>query len=192
MHFLEPCQRGTVQRYMHLIVDTLFKAMSERYCSEVHALYSRCTFQAMSERCLSAVQRYMHFIVDGLFRAMWQRYYIPRTITSRRWLAATQTRTSFACLGCRRKRKLRRRWKPLPTLVKEKKATLVPSTVELLYQQTKKAPSDRSNRIPEGGKKSQRNWRLYAHRLRFVWFDQDCVYTHCSCFPALSSVCTLF
>ena len=31
-------------------------------------------------------------------------------------------------------------WKPLPTLNKEMKATLVPSTVKLLYyQQTKKA-----------------------------------------------------
>jgi len=29
---------------------------------------------------------------------------------------------------------------------------------KLLYRQTKKAQSERSNRIPEGGKKSQRDW----------------------------------
>jgi hypothetical protein len=33
-----------------------------------------------------------------------------------------------------------------PYEVKEKKATLVPSTVILLYQQTRKAQSERSNR----------------------------------------------
>jgi hypothetical protein len=42
-------------------------------------------------------------------------------------------------------------------LIKEKKATLVPRTVKLLYQQTKKAQSEKSNRVPEGGKKSQIN-----------------------------------
>jgi hypothetical protein len=48
----------------------------------------------------------------------------------------------------KKKKKPRRQWKPLPTsikekkatLIKENKATLVPSNVNLLYQQTKKAP----------------------------------------------------
>jgi hypothetical protein len=38
-------------------------------------------------------------------------------------------------------------------VIKEKKATLVLSTVKLLYRQTKKAQSDRSSRVPEGEKK---------------------------------------
>jgi DNA replication protein DnaD len=37
-----------------------------------------------------------------------------------------------------------------PHGVKEKYATLVPSTVKLLYRQTKKAQSEKSNRVPEG------------------------------------------
>ena len=36
-------------------------------------------------------------------------------------------------------------------------ATLVPSIIKLLYRQTIKAQSERSNRVPEGGKKSQRD-----------------------------------
>ena len=39
---------------------------------------------------------------------------------------------------------LRSQWKPLLTLIKDEKATLVPSTVKLLYQQTKKAQSANS------------------------------------------------
>jgi hypothetical protein len=38
---------------------------------------------------------------------------------------------------------LRSQWKPLLTLIKDEKATLVPSTVKLLYQQKKKALSER-------------------------------------------------
>ena len=48
--------------------------------------------------------------------------------------------------------------KTTPTLDKEKKATLVLRAVKLLYQQTKKAQSERSNRVPEGEKKSQTYW----------------------------------
>jgi hypothetical protein len=44
---------------------------------------------------------------------------------------------------------------------KEKKVTLVLSTIKLLYQQTKKAQSKRSNRVPEGEKTSQRDWSEY-------------------------------
>jgi hypothetical protein len=51
-------------------------------------------------------------------------------------------------------------------LIKEKKVTLVPSTVKLLYQQTKKAQSERSNREPEGGKKSQRYWSTSLKQAR--------------------------
>jgi hypothetical protein len=44
--------------------------------------------------------------------------------------------------------------KPLRTLLKEKKATLVPSTVKFLSQQIIKALSEMPNRIPEGENKS--------------------------------------
>ena len=36
--------------------------------------------------------------------------------------------------------------------------TIVSSTVKLLYRQTKMAQSERSNRVPEGRKKSHRDW----------------------------------
>ena len=64
------------------------------------------------------------------------------------------------------KEKLRRQWKPLPTLIKKSKVTLVPSTVKLLYQQTTKAQSERSNRVPDGGKKSQRDWSTSLKQAR--------------------------
>ena len=53
-------------------------------------------------------------------------------------------------------------------MIKEKKATtLVPSTVKLLYQQTKKAlMSEKSNRVPEGEKKSQRDWSTSLKQAR--------------------------
>ena len=38
---------------------------------------------------------------------------------------------------------------------------MVPSTVKLLYRQTKKAQSERSNRVPEGGKRSHRKRLKY-------------------------------
>ena len=50
--------------------------------------------------------------------------------------------------------------------IKEKYATLVPNTVKLLYRQTKKAQSERSNRVPEGGKKSQRDWSTSLKQAR--------------------------
>jgi len=56
--------------------------------------------------------------------------------------------------------------KSLPTLIKEKKATLVPRTVKLLYQQTKKAQSEKSNRVPEGEKKPQRDWSTSLKQAR--------------------------
>jgi hypothetical protein len=66
-------------------------------------------------------------------------------------------------------------------LIKEKKATLIPSTVKLcklcklgrklsivklLYQQTKKAQSEKSNRVPEGEKKPQRDWSTSLKQAR--------------------------
>jgi hypothetical protein len=46
-----------------------------------------------------------------------------------------------------------------------RKSTVVPSTVKLLYRQTKKAQSERS-RVPEGGKKSQRDWSTSLKQAR--------------------------
>jgi hypothetical protein len=46
------------------------------------------------------------------------------------------------------------------------KAILVPSTIKRLYQQTKKAQTERSNRIPEGEKKSQRDWSTSLKQAR--------------------------
>jgi hypothetical protein len=48
---------------------------------------------------------------------------------------------------------------------------LVPSTVKLLYPQTKKAQSERSNRVPEGGKKSQRDWSTSLKQARALGTD---------------------
>jgi hypothetical protein len=56
-------------------------------------------------------------------------------------------------------------------LIKEKKATLVPSTVKLLYQQTKKAQSERFNKVPEGGKNSQRDWSTSLKQARAPGLD---------------------
>jgi hypothetical protein len=35
-----------------------------------------------------------------------------------------------------------------------------------LYRQTKKAQSERSNKVPEGGKKSQRDWSTSLKQAR--------------------------
>jgi hypothetical protein len=43
-------------------------------------------------------------------------------------------------------------------VIKEEKATVLLGTVKLLYQQAKKAQSERSNRVLEGERKSQRDW----------------------------------
>ena len=66
-------------------------------------------------------------------------------------------------------------------MTEEKKATLIPSTVKLcklcklgrklsivklLYQQTKKAQSEKSNRVPEGEKKPQRDWSTSLKQAR--------------------------
>jgi hypothetical protein len=43
---------------------------------------------------------------------------------------------------------------------------LVPKTVKLLYRQTKKAQSERSNRILEEKKKSQSDWSTSLKQAR--------------------------
>jgi len=80
------------------------------------------------------------------------------------------------------------------TLIKKKKAILVPSTVKLFYQQTKKAQSERSNRVPEG-KRSHKETKVYinsdssaepggcrkhnfwthvSRRLKFIYLESSC------------------
>ena len=67
--------------------------------------------------------------------------------------------------------------KLFPTLIPEKKATLVLSIVKLLYRQTKKAQSERP-RVPEGEKKQDTNnpFRIHA----------GSVYTICICLKFVS------
>jgi hypothetical protein len=50
--------------------------------------------------------------------------------------------------------------------LRKSKPNLVPSTVKLLYWQAKKAQSERSNRVPEGEKKSQRDWSTSLKQAR--------------------------
>jgi endonuclease III len=70
-------------------------------------------------------------------------------------LARKQEGLFFSLVNSRKKEKLQA---VETTLIEEKKATLEPSTVKLLSQQTKKAQSERSNGAIEGEKKSQRDW----------------------------------
>jgi hypothetical protein len=51
-------------------------------------------------------------------------------------------------------------------LIKEKKAALVLIPLKSLYQQTKKVQSERFKIVPEGEKKSQRDWGTSLKQAR--------------------------
>jgi hypothetical protein len=71
----------------------------------------------------------------------------------------------YCCKDCAKKKK-RKTTQAVKTLFKGEKATLVLVTIKLLHQQTKKAQSERSNRVLEGEIKVKACAAKHQHAIK--------------------------